>query len=288
MAVFSVVGDVIDAAVKLLRPGHETPHEKKAEQVRDYLAKHWLRIRPRTRAILIFAGAVLIVVAWLTPWYDSLTWSMPGSQSPGTSSAGYEVTSLSPGDPYAKYGLGAWSKTLTGHDLSSGPAVLRSIAFSSADFYSWVALALLALITIRLLELPGQGRLTAKASRRVYRAIKSGEVVVLLFVVARSLWKGFDLASRATVDAHAQQALFGGPAPAAAHYVTNYSFGLTILPIGLILAAIGVLSADKQEKVMIGPDGAPVSAARKIRVKAWALALIAIIFVAITYGLFDG
>jgi hypothetical protein len=94
------------------------------------------------------------------------------------------------------------------------------------------------------------------------------------------------------VNGLAQKALFGSPAPVAAHYVTNYSFGLTILPIGLILAALGVLSGDKDPdknpKVMIDPAGIQVPVAQKIRVKAWALALIAILFIAVAYALFNG
>jgi hypothetical protein len=287
MEIFNGVGDVAKAADSLLRPGKATPHEKAAEHFRKHTSR-WIRFRPRTRAILVFLGAILIIVSWLTPWYDSLTWGLPSKQAPGTSSAGYEFTNLSPGDPYAKYGLGAFSKTLTGRDLSSGPAVLRSIAFSSTDFYTWVALALLALIAIWTFERRRQGKLTTVARKRIYLAIESGKVILLVFIVARCVWKGFDLANKATVNGLAQKALFGSPAPTAAHYVTNYSFGLTILPIGLILAALGVLSGDKKPKVMIDPAGMQVPVAPKIRVKAWALGFIAILFIAITYGLFNG
>lgn len=287
MDVFNGAGGVADAAGSLLRPGAATPHEKAAEHIRKHTSRR-VRFRPRTRAILVFAGAVLIIVSWLTPWYASLTWAMPSTQPPGTSNAGYETTNLSPSDMYAKYGLAPWFKSFTGRDLSSGPAVLRSIAFSSTDFYTWVALAVLALIAIWTFERPRQGRLTTTARKRIYLAIESGKVILLVFIVAQCVWKGFDLASKATVNRLAQQALFGSPAPAAAHYVTNYSFGLTILPIGLIFAALGVLSGDKEPQVMIGPAGIPLPVTQKIRVKAWALALIAILFIVIAYALFDG
>jgi hypothetical protein len=91
------------------------------------------------------------------------------------------------------------------------------------------------------------------------------------------------------VNGLAQKALFGSPAPAAAHYVTNYSFGLTILPIGLILAALGVLSGDKAyPPAVTSPDGTRVPVPQKIRLKAWALAFIALLFIAIAYALFNG
>jgi hypothetical protein len=167
-------------------------------------------------------------------------------------------------------------------------SLFRSIAFSRTDFYTWVALAVLALIAIWTFERPRQGQLTTAARRRIYLAIESGKVILLVFIVARCVWKGFDLVNKATVNGLAQKALFGSPAPVATHYVTNYSFGLTILPIGLILAALGVLSGDKNPKVMIDPASIPVPVTQKIRVKAWALALIAIIFIAIAYALFNG
>jgi hypothetical protein len=122
--------------------------------------------------------------------------------------------------------------------------------------------------------------------------------ILLVLIVARCVWKGFDLASLSTVNTLAQEALFGSPAPAAAHYVTNYSFGLTILPLGLLFAALGVLSGDKEQKVALsavgipapGPGLAPVPGPvpHKIRVRAWALALIALLFIGITYALFNG
>ena len=156
------------------------------------------------------------------------------------------------------------------------------------DFCTWITLALLALIAIWIYERPRQGRVTTAVHRRIYLAFESGKVILLVFIVARCVWKGFDLASKATVTEMAQKALFGSPAPAAAHYVTNYSFGLTILPIGLIFAALGVLSGDKALKVALDAVGIPVAVAPKVTVKAWALALAAIIFIAVTYGLFNG
>jgi hypothetical protein len=283
--------EIIDAAVALLRP--DTPQGKRAKRIREKFRKYLIKLQPRTRAIFVFVGAIAIIVSWLTPWYDSLTWALPSHQAPGTTSAGYEFTNLSPGDIYAKYGLGAFSKTFTGRGLSSGPAVVRSIAFSSFDFDTWIILALLALIAIWILQRPQQehGQLTSLARQRIYKIIESGKVILLVVVVARCIWKGYDLATKATVNGLAQKALFGGPAPAAAHYVTNYSFGLTILPIGLIFAALGVLSRDKDPKppkVVLNAAGVLVPVAHKVRVKAWTMAVIAILFIAISYGLFNG
>jgi hypothetical protein len=288
MGITDGVDGVADAADSLLRPGPATPHEKVAEGIRKHTTSRVVLLRRRTRAILVFTGAILIIVSWLTPWYASLTWVLPSRQAPGTSSAGYELTNLSQGDAYAKYGLTPWFRTFTGQNLSSGPAVLRSIAFSRTDFYTWVALALLALIAIWTFEKPRRKQLTDAARDRIYRAIESGKVILLVVIVARCVWKGFDLVNRATVNGLAQKALFGSTAPVAAHYVTNFSFGLTILPIGLILAALGVLSGDKKPKAATDPATIPTPVAQKIRVKAWALALIAIIFIAITYALFNG
>jgi hypothetical protein len=59
-----------------------------------------------------------------------------------------------------------------------------------------------------------------------------------------------------------------------------------------ILAALGVLSGDKDPdknpKVITGRAGIQVPVAEKIRLKACALALMAILFIAIAYALFNG
>lgn len=166
--------------------------------------------------------------------------------------------------------------------------MLRSIAFSSFDFYTWVVLAVIALISVWSYERPGQGQVVTATRAKMHLVIESGKVILLVCIVARCIWKGFDFGTRATVNDLAQKALFGAPAPAAAHYVTNYSFGLTILPIGLIFAALGVLSGDKREQTVLNDVGMPVTVAPKVRVKAWALALAAVIFIAVTCGLFNG
>jgi hypothetical protein len=276
--------EIFDAAGALVKPGAATPHEKLAERIRKITSRR-VRFRPRTRAIFVFVGAIAIIVSWLTPWYACLTWSFPSTGVSGLTSAGYQLTNLSASDPYAKYGLSPWYRSFTGRDLSAGPAVLRPIAFSSFDFYTWIVLAILALIAIRIYERPRQNVLTTVARKRIYLIIESGKVILLVFIVARCIWKGYELASKATVNGLAEKALFGTTLPSGLHFVTNYSFGLTLLPFGLIFAALGVLSGDKEQEVKLDAAGAAV--APKIRVKAWVMAAAAIFFIAITYGLFN-
>jgi hypothetical protein len=43
------------------------------------------------------------------------------------------------------------------------------------------------------------------ARRRIYLAIESGKVILLVYIVARCLWKGWDFASKATVNELAQK-----------------------------------------------------------------------------------
>jgi len=43
--------------------GRATPHEKAAEHIRKHTSRR-VRFRPRTRAILVFVGAILIIVSW--------------------------------------------------------------------------------------------------------------------------------------------------------------------------------------------------------------------------------
>lgn len=274
--------DISDAVGAVAKSRVPDPHEKLAEHIRRFTSRR-IRFRPRTRAIFVFIGAIAIIVSWLTPWYASLTWGLPSSGA----SDGYELTNLSPGDPYAKWGLNPWFKSFTGRDLSVGPAVLRQIAFSSSDFYAWIALAGLALIAIWTFERPRQGTLTTVARRRIYLVFESAKVILLVFVVARCVWKGFDLANEATVNALARKALFGPTVPSGLHFVTNFSFGLTILPLGVIFAALGVLSGDKEPKTSFDAAGHPVAVAAKVRFKTWVMAVTAIFFIAITYAVFN-
>ncbi len=112
-------------------------------------------------------------------------------------------------------------------------------------------------------------------------------MILLVFVVARCVWKGFDLANEATVNALAQRALFGSTLPSGLHFVTNFSFGLTLLPLGVIFAALGVLSGDKEPKASFDAAGRPVAVAARVRVKASVMAVIAIFFIVITYAVFN-
>jgi hypothetical protein len=258
-----------------------------AELLRKVTSRR-IRFRPRTRAIFMFVGAIGIIVSWLTPWYNSLTWSLPSSGQSGIIRAGYESSNLSPGDIYAKWGLNPWSKTFTGRYMSTGPAAMRQIAFSRDDFIAWIALAVLALIAIWIYERPRASALTMVAHRWIYVAFESAEVILLVFVIARCVWKGYDLVNKASVNALAEKALYGATVPPASHFVTNYSFGLTILPLGLIFAALGVFSGNKEPKTQLDAAGNPAIVAPKIRVKALGMAVIAIVFIAITYGLFNG
>jgi hypothetical protein len=235
----------------------------------------------------VFVGAILIIVGWFTPWYNSLTWAPPRSGLRGLTNAGYQFTNLARGDYYAKWGLGAWSKTFTGPNLLTGPAVLRPIAFSRTDFYTWIALAALALIAIWTYERPHLGSLTTTARRRIYLVFESAKVILLVLVVAECLWKAFDLTNKAMVNRLAEKALYGSTLPSGSHFVTNYSFGLTVLPLGVIFAALGVLSGDRAPEVKFDADGNAVTVASKVRVKAWVMAVIALFFMAVAYALFD-
>jgi hypothetical protein len=248
-----------------------------------------IKLRPGTRALLLFLGAVLIIDSWLTPWYTSLTWALPASAHDSLAYNGYEITNLLSSDPYAKYGLAPWTTSLTGYDLSRGPAVMRSIAFPSGDFWTWVTLAVLALIAIEIARYQRRSQLIEAVHQRIFAVFEGTKVILLLYVVVRCIWKGFDLANKSTVSLVAQKALYGSAAPADAHYVTNYSYGLLILPIGLILAALGTMATSRSPrppKMKRQADGTTVAV--KSGLGAMGLFVIAGIFVALTYGTFHG
>lgn len=272
----------------VLHPNAGGPHDGLIKRIRKIVGLG-IKFRPGTRAMLLFLGAVLIIDSWLTPWYTSLTWALPASAHGEVAGTGYEFTNLSSGDFYAKYGLSPWTKSFTGHDLSAGPAAMRSIAFSSADFWTWVTLAVLALIAIAITRYQRQTQLTEFAHKRIFAVFEGTKVVLLAYVVVRCIWKGFDLANKNTVSLLAQKALYGSAAPADAHYVTNYSYGLLILPIGLILAALGIMAVSKPPKppkMKLQPDGTTIAV--KSGLGARPLFVIAAIFLAMTYGTFHG
>ena len=66
--------------------------------------------------------------------------------------------------------------------------------------------------------------------------------------------------------------------------MTNYSTGITLLPIGIIFAALGALSGDKKPKT--DSNGNPVPS--RVRFPAKFFALAAIFIVAIMVALFTG
>jgi hypothetical protein len=272
----------------ILRPNTGTGQDGLVKRLRKIVSLG-LKLRPGTRALLLFLGAVLIIDSWLTPWYASLTWALPASAHGALTYRGYEITNLSTGDIYAKYGLSPWTKSFTGYGLSEGTAVTRSIAFPSGDFWTWVALAVLALIALEIARYQRRNQLTEVVHRRIFAVFEGTKVVVLLYIVVVCIWKGFDLTNKTAVSLAAQKALYGSVAPVDAHYVTNYSYGLLILPIGLILAGLGVMSiskAPKPPKMKPQPDGTTVAV--KSGLSAWSLFVIAAIFIALTYGTFHG
>jgi hypothetical protein len=128
------------------------------------------------------------------------------------------------------------------------------------------------------------------SDRNKLAAIESGKKLLLLFIAAEALCKGIDAASKAKVNSLSLQSLdaalsgAGVPASAAQHFVTNYSTGITLLPVGIIFAALGALSGDKEPKT--DSDGNPVRS--RVRIPAKFFAVAAIFVVAIMVALFAG
>lgn len=280
--------DIKSLADKPQPDASEQHQEKIARLVRSFTSSY-IHFRPRTRAILVFIGAIAIIIAWLTPWYASLFWTNSGAAVEAALHSGYEVTNLSPGDAYAKYGLNPMLHEVTGRDLAAQPGALGAIAFSRSYFYEWIGLAVLALLAMWTYERPETMALH-RLRRRCYTTIESGKKLLLLWVAVQALWKGIDAASKAKVNGLALQSLDAGlsgagvPASAVQHFVTNYSTGITLLPIGIIFAALGALSGDKKPKT--DSNGNPVPS--RVRFPAKFFAVAAIFIVAIMVALFTG
>jgi hypothetical protein len=189
-------------------------------------------------------------------------------------------------------GLTPLIREFNGTALTSGPAALSSIAFSKSDLECWAGLAILAVLAMWTYERPDfPGTHTVRT--RIHTYIESAKVILLLYVVFRSIWKGIDLGTLATVNQHALSALTaafttaGVPASAAHDFRTTFSIGLIMLFFGLVFAMLGVLSGDKAPKP--APDGSPVAAgAPRIRLKSWNAAFIAIVVILIAFALFQG
>jgi hypothetical protein len=264
------------------------PHEKIAERIRRFTSRR-IRFRPRTRAILVFIGAIAVILAWLTPWYVSMTWMTSGTAIEAALHAGYVVTNLSPGDMEAKYGLNPMLREVTGRQLAAQPGALGAIAFSRTYFYEWIGLAVLALVAMWTHERP-ETLAVNRVRRLAYKYLEHGKVILLVFVAAQALWKGVDIASKAKVNSLALQQLgvslhaAGVPTSAAGHFMTNYSTGIALLLIGLICAALGVLSGDKESKL----DAFGNQVAARVRVPAGCFAVAAVLVIVIGFALFTG
>src|SRR5579859_3146562 len=68
-----------------------SPHDKAAEQFRK-LTSRFIRFTPRTRAILVFIGAIAVIGAWVTPWYVGIGWMNTGPALNVALHSGYHVT----------------------------------------------------------------------------------------------------------------------------------------------------------------------------------------------------
>jgi hypothetical protein len=268
------------------------PHEKLIENLRKYGTARILKFRPRTRAVLLLAGATFVIAGWLTPWYESMVWVNAGSAMTTALHNGYQVTNVSGYGSLVAQGLTPLIREFNGSALITGPPALSAIAFTRHDLYCWAGLAILAALAMWTYERPDLPGMHA-ARRRIHTTIESAKVILLLYVVLRSVWKGIDLASLSTVNQHALSALTadytaaGVPAPAAQDFRTTFSIGLLMLFIGLVFAMLSVLSGDKPPKT--APDGSPATAgATRIRLKSWNAAFIAIVIILITVALFQG
>lgn len=268
----------------------QNPHEKLAEYVREFTSRR-IKFRPRTRAILVFIGAAAVIIGWLTPWYTSMVWVNAGAAMSAALHNGYQVTNPSGfGGNLIAQGLTPLIWQFNGTALTSGPPALASIAFTKHDFECWIGLAVLALLAMWTYEQPGIPGASV-VRERIHKYIESGKVILLVYVLFRSIWKGIDLGTLATVNQHALSALTsdftanGIPASAAHDFGTTFSVGLILLVVGLIFAALGVLSGDKAPK--LGPDGYPV-AVPKVRLKTLNVALIAGIVILAMYAVFQG
>ena len=280
------------AAERTLGIQIRAPHERLAENLRKYGTARFLKFRPRTRAVLLLIGATFVIIGWLTPWYESMVWVNAGAAMTTALHNGYQVTNVSGYGSLIAQGLTPLIREFNGSALASGPPALSSIAFTKHDLDCWIGLAVLALLAMWTYERPDL--LAAHAARRrIHTVIESAKAILLLYVVFRSVWKGIDLGTLATVNQHSLSALTaafaaaGVPASAAQDFRTTFSVGLIMLVFGLVFAMLGVLSADKAPKP--APDGSPAAAgATRIRLKSWNAAFIAIIVILIMVALFQG
>jgi hypothetical protein len=284
--------DMPGGAERTLGAQIRAPHKELIEQLRKYTTARFLKFRPRTRAVLVLIGATLVTAGWLTPWYESMVWVNTGGPMTTALRNGYQVTNVSGYGSLIAQGLTPLIREFNGTALTSGPPALSAIAFSKSDFDCWIGLAVLAVLAMWTYErpdLPG----AHLARRKIHGVIESANVILLVYIVFRSVWKGIDLGTLATVNQHSLSVLTadftaaGVPASAAHNFVTTFSIGLILLVPGLVFAALGVLSGDKAPK--LAPDGSPVAAGTaRVRLKSWNAAFIAIIVIMIVYALFQG
>lgn len=268
------------------------PHEQLIENLRKYGTARFLKFRPRTRAVLLLIGATFVIIGWLTPWYESMVWVNAGPAETTALSNGYQVTNVSGYGSLIAQGLTPLIRQFNGTALTSGPPALSSIAFSKSDLECWAGLAILAVLAMWTYERPDlPGARTART--RIHTYIESAKVILLLYVVFRSIWKAIDLGTLATVNQHALSALTaaftaaGVPTSAAQDFRTTFSIGLIMLVLGLVFAMLGILSGDKAPKS--AAEGSPVTtAAPRIRLKSLNAAFIAIVVILIAFALFQG
>jgi hypothetical protein len=204
--------------------------------------------------------------------------------------SGYQVTNPGNfGQNLLAQGYTAMERDFTGNALATGPAQLRSIAFTKHDLECWIGLAVLALLAMWTYERPDAPAVHL-VRKQIYATIEGAKVILMVYVIFRCVWKGIDLGTLSTVKQHAQAALTtqfaaaGVPNGAVQDYQTTFSIGLILLLVGLVCGGLGVLSGDKAPKVMLDANGYPVPVPRKIRVRATTFAIGAVVLLVILYG----
>ena len=265
------------------------PHDKAADYFR-MLTSRFIHFTPRTRAILVFIGAIAVIGAWVTPWYVCIGWMNSDPALNVALHSGYHVTNPGNfGQNLLQQGYTAMERDFTGDNLATGPAQLQAIAFTKHDLECWIGLAVLALLAMWTYERPDAPGVHL-VRKRFYTTVESAKVVLMVYVIFRCVWKGIDLGTLSTVSAHAQAALTaqfaaaGLPATAVQQYQTTFSIGLLLLVVGLICGGLGVLSGDKAPKVMLDANGYPVPVPRKVRVRATTFAIGAVVLLVLLYG----
>jgi len=236
------------------------------------ITRRFLKLKVRTRLLLVFFGSVIIVSGWFLPWYTVEYFLTVDAWRTAVDGVHFENVGALYGEDTLKqkYGENIAQNEYSGEDL----AAAGFIRVNQETLYWWLGLVALSLLAIKLDDL----RVYGKAVGYLKQVLDWAKVLSLLTQIGWVLWYCVQSTSLAWVynAARTEMTHTLGSSRGILYISPGLSTGLIALILGLTLCALGVLSADKIEPINTNASVSPLS--NRLSLGAGACAVLGILY----------